>query len=177
MLKGDPEAERKCDDALGVFMPPVRGKFEGKHQTLRKLCEHQYAFHEFYDADASPTALDGPSEEWFEQKEGEDYLRPKIVFEDKSDIESDEVVKEFVRRDALITAGGFPVNLVTLAVPMGDEPQVPRVPSTSYSSTSDATIVKLRKEIRDKANDRERKLREAYKRNGFGPTPMDTVDG
>ena len=41
----------------------------------------------------------------------------------------------------------------------------------------DATIVKLRKEIRDKANDRERKLREAYKRNGFGPTPMDTVDG
>ena len=102
---------------------------------------------------------------------------PKIVFEDKSDIESDEVVKEFVRRDALITAGGFPVNLVTLAVPMGDEPQVPRVPSTSYSSTSDATIVKLRKEIRDKANDRERKLREAYELNDFDPTAMDTVDG
>ena len=141
------------------------------------MCKHQCAFHMVYGADASPTALDGPSEEWFEQKEGEDYLRPKIVFEDKSDIESDEVVKEFERRDALIAAGGFPVNLVTLAVAMGDEPQVPRVPSTSYSSTRDATIVKLRKEIRDKANDRERKLREAYKRNGFGPTPMDTVDG
>ena len=84
-----------------------------------------------------------------------------------------------MRRDALITAGGFPVNLVTLAVPMEDEPQVPRVPSTSYSSTSDATIVKLRKEIRNKANKRECELREAYKRNGFGPgpTPMDTVDG
>ena len=100
---------------------------------------------------------------------------PKIVFEDKSDIESTEVVEEFERRDALITAGGFPVNLVTLAVPMGDKPQVPRVPSTSYSSTSDATIVKLRKEIRDKANDRERKLREAYKRNGFDPSAMNTV--
>ena len=56
-----------------------------------------------------------------------------------------------------------------------DQPQVPRVPSTSYSSTSDATIVKLRKEIRDKANDRERKLREAYKRNDFDPTAMNTV--
>ena len=67
--------------------------------------------------------------------------------------------------------------LVTLAVAMGDEPQVPRVPSTSYSSTRDATIVKLRKEIRDKANDRERKLREAYELNDFDPTAMDTVDG
>ena len=102
---------------------------------------------------------------------------PKIVFEDKSDIESDEVVKEFVRRDALIAAGGFPVNLVTLAVAMEDEPQVPRVTSTSYSSTSDATIVKLRKAIRNKANKRERELHETYKRDGFGPTPMDTVDG
>ena len=100
---------------------------------------------------------------------------PKIVFEDKSDIESDEVVEEFARRDALIKAGGFPVNLVTLAVPMGDEPQVPRVPSTSYSSTSDATIVKLRKEIRDKANKRERELRETYKRKGFDPSAMNTV--
>ena len=100
---------------------------------------------------------------------------PKIVFEDKSDIESDEVVKEFVRRDALIAAGGFPVNLVTLAVAMEDEPQVPRVPSTSYSSTSDATIVKLRKEIRDKANKRERELRETYKRKGFDPSAMNTV--
>ena len=60
---------------------------------------------------------------------------------------------------------------------MEDEPQVPRVPSTSYSSTSDTTIVGLRKEIRDKANKRERELREAYKLNDFGPTPMDTVDG
>ena len=41
----------------------------------------------------------------------------------------------------------------------------------------DATIVKLRKEIRDKANDRERKLREAYELNDFDPTAMDTVDG
>jgi hypothetical protein len=177
LLKGDPNAEAKCNAALGVFMPPVRGKFKGKHQTLRKLCEHQCAFHMTYDADASPIALDGPSEEWFEEKEGKNYLVPKIVFEDKSDIESDEVVKEFVRRDALIAAGGFPVNLVTLAVAMEDEPQVPRVPSTSYSSTSDTTIVGLRKEIRDKANDRERKLRAAYKLNDFGPTPMDTVDG
>ena len=155
-------------------MPPVRGKFKGKRQTLKSLCKHQYVFHEFYDADASPTALD-PSEKLFEE-EG-DYLVPKIVFEDKSNIESAEVVNEFERRDALITAGGFPVNLVTLAVPMEDEPQVPRVPSTSYSSTSDTTIVGLRKEIRDKANDRERKLRAAYKLNDFGPTPMDTVDG
>ena len=100
---------------------------------------------------------------------------PKIVFEDKSDIESDEVVKEFERREKLIAKGGFPVNLVTLAVPMEDEPQVPRVPSTSYSSTSDTTIVGLRKEIRDKANDRERKLREAYKRNDFDPSAMNTV--
>ena len=38
---------------------------------------------------------------------------------------------------------------------MEDEPQVPRVPSTSYSSTSDTTIVKLRKEIRDKATESE----------------------
>ena len=177
LLKGDPNAEAKCNEALGVFMPPVRGKFKGKRQTLKSLCKHQCAFHMVYGADASPTALDGPSEEWFEQKEGEDYLRPKIVFEDKSDIESDEVVKEFARRDALITAGGFPVNLVTLAVAMEDKPQVPRVPSTSYSSTRDATIVKLRKEIRDKANDRERKLREAYELNDFDPTAMDTVDG
>ena len=51
------------------------------------------------------------------------------------------------------------------------------MPSTSYSSTRDVTIVGLRKEIRDKANDRERKLREAYKLNDFGPTAMDTVDG
>ena len=78
----------KCNEALGVFMPPVRGKFKGKRQTLKSLCKHQCAFHMVYGADASPTALDGPSEEWFEQKEGEDYLRPKIVFEDKSDIES-----------------------------------------------------------------------------------------
>ena len=41
----------------------------------------------------------------------------------------------------------------------------------------DATIVGLRKEIRDKANDRERKLREAYELNDFDPTAMDTVDG
>ena len=171
----NPEAEAKCNEALGVFMPPVHGKFKGKRQTLKSLCKHQCAFHMTYGANASPTALDGPSEEWFKRKEGENYLVPKIVFEDKSDIESDEVVKEFVRRDALIAAGGFPVNLVTLAVAMEDEPQVPRVPSTSYSSTSDATIVKLRKEIRDKANDRERKLREAYKRNGFDPSAMNTV--
>ena len=174
MLKGDPEAEEKCDAALGVFMPPVRGKFEGKRQTLKSLCKHQCAFHMVYGADASPTALD-PSEKLFEEKEGENYLVPKIVFEDKSDIESDEVVKEFVRRDALIAAGGFPVNLVTLAVAMEDEPQVPRVPSTSYSSTSDATIVKLRKEIRDKANKRECELREAYKLNDFDPSAMNTV--
>ena len=50
-----------------------------------------------------------------------------------------------------------------------------RVPSTSYSSTSDATIVKLRKDIRDKANVRERKLREAYKLNDFDPSAMNTV--
>ena len=175
LLKGDPEAEEKCDAALGVFMPPVRGKFEGKRQTLKSLCKHQCAFHMTYGANASPTAIDGPSEEWFKEKEGEDYLRLKIVFEDKSEIESDEVVKEFARRDALITAGGFPVNLVTLAVPMEDEPQVPRVPSTSYSSTSDATIVKLRKEIRDKANKRECELREAYKLNDFDPSAMNTV--
>ena len=157
-------------------MPPVRGKFKGERPTLRKLCEHQCAFHEFYDADASPTAID-PSEKLFEEKEGKAYVVPKIVFEDKSDIESAKVVEEFARRDALIKAGGFPVNLVTLAVPMGDKPQVPRVPSTSYSSTSDATIVKLRKEIRNKANKRERELHETYKRDGFGPTPMDTIDG
>ncbi len=35
----------------------------------------------------------------------------------------------------------------------------------------------LRKEIRDKANDRERKLREAYKRNDFDPTAMNTARG
>ena len=175
MLKGDPNAEAKCNEALGVFMPPVRGKFKGKRQTLKSLCKHQCAFHMVYGADASPTAIDGPSEEWFKEKEGENYLVPKIVFEDKSDIESDEVVKEFVRRDALIAAGGFPVNLVTLAVAMEDEPQVPRVTSTSYSSTSDATIVKLRKEIRDKANKRECELREAYKLNDFDPSAMNTV--
>ena len=56
-----------------------------------------------------------------------------------------------------------------------DQPQVPRVPSTSYSSTSDATIVKLRKEIRDKANKRECELREAYKLNDFDPSAMNTV--
>ena len=175
LLKGDPEAERKCNEALGVLMPPVRGKFKGERPTLRRLCKHQCAFHMRYGTNASPTALDGPSENWFERKEGKNYRVPKIVFEDKSDIESDEVVKEFVRRDALITAGGFPVNLVTLAVPMGDEPQVPRVPSTSYSSTRDATIVKLRKEIRDKANKRECELREAYKLNDFDPSAMNTV--
>lgn len=176
LLKGDPEAEAKCDEALGKFEPPIlHGKFKGKRQTLKMLCKHQHAFHEFYDADASPTAIDGPSEKWFEKEE--DHLVPKIIFEDKSDIESDEVVKEFERREKLIAKGGFPVNLVTLAVAMEDQPQVPRVPSTSYSSTSDATIVGLRKEIRDKANDRERKLRETYKLNDFGPTAMDTVDG
>ena len=58
---------------------------------------------------------------------------------------------------------------------MKEEPQVPRVPSTSYSSTSDATIVKLRKEIRDKANKRECELREAYKLNDFDPSAMNTV--
>ena len=175
MLKGDPEAEAKCNEALGVFMPPVHGKFKGKRQTLKSLCKHQCAFHMTYGANASPTALDGPSEEWFKRKEGENYLRPKIFFEDKSNIESAEVVEEFERRDALITAGGFPVNLVTLAVPMGDEPQVPRVPSTSYSSTRDATIVKLRKEISKEANKRECELRETYKRKGFDPSAMNTV--
>ena len=174
MLKGDPEAEAKCNEALGVFMPPVHGKFKGKRQTLKSLCKHQCVFHEFYGADASPTALD-PSEKLFEEKEGKAYVVPKIVFEDKSDIESTEVVEEFARRDALIAAGGFPVNLVTLAVAMEDEPQVPRVTSTSYSSTSDATIVKLRKEIRDKANKRECELREAYKLNDFDPSAMNTV--
>ena len=39
----------------------------------------------------------------------------------------------------------------------------------------DATIVKLRKEIRDKANKRECELREAYKLNDFDPSAMNTV--
>ena len=54
--------------------------------------------------------------------------------------------------------GGFPVNLVTLA---GDGRRTPGAEGDvdPYSSTSDATIVKLRKEIRDKANKRECELR------------------
>ena len=50
-----------------------------------------------------------------------------------------------------------------------------RVPSTSYSSTRDATIVKLRKEISKEANKRECELRETYKRKGFDPSAMNTV--
>ena len=87
LLKGDPGAEAKCDAALGSFMRPSRGWFKDKDQTLKDLCEHQFAFHLTYGNDASPTALYDVN---FPPKRG--FCVPDFVFEDKSDVNATKVV-------------------------------------------------------------------------------------